>query len=282
MDRGVPSDDNPDDQGPLPGTTKKRQQDMTREEKLQDQRERGARHREKKRKLKPPRQNIATARAEKVREKARASYHEKKKRDLKGTLQAGRDHQQRLRFKRGGGPVRMLVTRAIKNVLAPFRRVDKKKERIRADTLAAAERRASDPAYLALCRTRGRMASWLVSSHPEAYQGKMNGTRELVGCTRAFLLEHLQEQLPGFDASVHEMDHVFPLMLYDVRDASSQRRAMNWTNVQPLTKHENRNKSDKLPTKAMAAKVDRDKWPSGVTEDMLPDIYPGWTTPLRM
>ena len=32
----------------------------------------------------------------------------------------------------------------------------------------------------------------------------------------------------------------------------------------------------------MAAKVDRDKWPPGITEDMLPDIYPGWATPLRM
>lgn len=176
----------------------------------------------------------------------------------------------------------ILVKSAIKNVLAPYHRADTLKRRIAIDTQAAADRRANDPTYLALCRTRARMASWLVSSHPEGYQGKMNGTRELVGCTRAFLLEHLQEQLPGFDASVHEMDHVFPLMLYDVRDASSQRRAMNWTNVQPLTRHENRNKSDKLPTKAMAAKVDRDKWPPGVTEDMLPDIYPGWATALRM
>jgi hypothetical protein len=57
---------------------------------------------------------------------------------------------------------------------------------------------------------------------------------------------------------------------------------MHFTNCQPLTKQENQNKYSKLPTKAMAAKVDRDKWPPGITEDMLPDIYPGWATPLRM
>lgn len=28
--------------------------------------------------------------------------------------------------------------------------------------------------------------------------------------------------------------------------------------------------------------VERWCWPDGVTEDMLPDIYPGWATPLRM
>jgi len=54
------------------------------------------------------------------------------------------------------------------------------------------------------------------------------------------------------------------------------------SNVQPLTKNENINKSAKLPTKAMAAKVERWAWPDGVTEDMLPDIYPGWATALRM
>jgi len=44
---------------------------------------------------------------------------------------------------------------------------------------------------------------------------------------------------------------------------------------------ENEEKFDKLPTKAMAAKVERWCWPAGVTEDMLPDKYPGWATALR-
>jgi len=56
----------------------------------------------------------------------------------------------------------------------------------------------------------------------------------------------------------------------------------HFSNLQPLTPQENGNKFDKLPTKAMAAKVYRDKWPPGITEDMLPDIYEGWSTALRM
>lgn len=32
----------------------------------------------------------------------------------------------------------------------------------------------------------------------------------------------------------------------------------------------------------MAARVERWAWPPGITEDMLPDIYDGWATPLRM
>jgi len=57
---------------------------------------------------------------------------------------------------------------------------------------------------------------------------------------------------------------------------------MHWSNYQLITTAENRTKNDRLPTKAMAAKVERWAWPPGITEDMLPDIYPGWSTPLRM
>ena len=57
---------------------------------------------------------------------------------------------------------------------------------------------------------------------------------------------------------------------------------MSVSNTQLLAMQENRSKSNKLPTKAMAAKVDPACWPDGITMDMLPDIYPGWRTPLRM
>ena len=57
---------------------------------------------------------------------------------------------------------------------------------------------------------------------------------------------------------------------------------MHKSNMQPLTALENGMKGARLPTKAMAAKVDRSCWPDGVTEDMLPTIYPDWSSPLRM
>ena len=88
--------------------------------------------------------------------------------------------------------------------------------------------------------------------------------------------------LSGNTLHEEEIDHVFPMAMYDFSLDQNQYRCSNYTNMQPLTLVENRWKSDKLPTKAMAAKVDRGCWPDGVTEDMLPDIYPGWRTPLRM
>ena len=79
-----------------------------------------------------------------------------------------------------------------------------------------------------------------------------------------------------------EIDHVFPMDMYDFSLDENQYRCSNYTNMQPLLPRENRQKWNKLPTKAMAARVDRSCWPDGITEDMLPDIYPGWRTPLRM
>ena len=70
--------------------------------------------------------------------------------------------------------------------------------------------------------------------------------------------------------------------MYRIQEQKQQEKAMNFTNMQPLTKYENEIKLNKLPTKAMAAKVNPDCWPDGITIDMLPDIYPGWATPLRM
>ena len=90
------------------------------------------------------------------------------------------------------------------------------------------------------------------------------------------------EQESSLTASTSEIDHIFALALYDLRNPQNVARVMHWSNLQLLTRVENQWKTDKLPTKAMAAKVPRELWPDGITEDMLPDIYPGWRTPLRM
>lgn len=90
------------------------------------------------------------------------------------------------------------------------------------------------------------------------------------------------EQLDGRCPDNCQMDHIFPFFAFKREIESAQPKVMHHTNMQPLTKEENQAKRDKLPTKAMAAKVDPACWPDGITMDMLPDIYPGWRTPLRM
>ena len=105
----------------------------------------------------------------------------------------------------------------------------------------------------------------------------------MIGCGAVQLTRHFNTQLTEEDTkgAVH-VDHIFPLARSDLTTASGAQKANHFTNLQPLPSRDNQSKSDKLPTKAMAARVSRDCWPDGITEDMLPDIYPGWATPLRM
>ena len=109
---------------------------------------------------------------------------------------------------------------------------------------------------------------------------KPASTFDLIGCTPEQLIHHLKTTIDDdVDVSNFELDHVFPLSRYSVKDAA---RMTNYRNLQLLNAFENNTKNDKLPTKAMAARVPKEFWPDGVTEDMLPDIYDGWATPLRM
>lgn len=135
-------------------------------------------------------------------------------------------------------------------------------------------RRLTDAEFVVKTRMRARLAYALKRKDGS----KSASTFELVGCTSDQLKDHLQKD--GLCILENEVDHVFPIAAYNVCDQQSL--YMHYTNTQLITKIENRDKSDKLPTKAMAAKVDRSCWPDGITEDMLPDIYPGWATPLRM
>ena len=140
------------------------------------------------------------------------------------------------------------------------------------------ERKQSEPQYALIERARVRLHSFLKVKHGH----KKGKTKDLLACTAEELRDHLQWQRPDDDIRQQVMDHIFPLDRQDMTFLGGQKRAMHFSNLQPLTAEENSSKRDKLPTKAMAAKVERWAWPPGITEDMLPDIYDGWATPLRM
>ena len=141
------------------------------------------------------------------------------------------------------------------------------------------QRRVDDEQYMLTCRMRARLGAFL-REHNIPKQGH---TYELMGCTPNELQEKLQA-LCNQGESLHSMecDHIFPLCRYKLKYKEEQRMAMDVTNMQPLTVQENRDKGDKLPTKAMADRVEQWAWPKGVKYDDLPDIYEGWATPLRM
>lgn len=136
----------------------------------------------------------------------------------------------------------------------------------------------SDSKFNSIKKARMRLTNYL------AVKGlsKKSKTLELICMTAREFRDHLKRQRPELNHSDREIDHIFPLKGHELDTVDSQKQAMHFSNLQPLTAEENGWKSDKLPTKAMAAKVERWAWPPDVTEDMLPDIYDGWATPLRM
>ena len=141
-----------------------------------------------------------------------------------------------------------------------------------------AYRRKTDTTFIITKRMRARLGAF-TRSKLTPKQGK---TFSLIGLSPEGLVRHLREQISGDDLINMQTDHIFPLSIYNIATEGAQFMAMHFSNLQPLTGMENKDKSDKLPTKAMAAKVEQWAWPPGVTEDMLPDIYDGWATPLRM
>lgn len=130
-------------------------------------------------------------------------------------------------------------------------------------------RRLTDHEYVIKDRLRARFRSALLRKGAT----KPGTTESLVGCDAKTLNNYLSFE-PGM-----EIDHIFPFEYYNLHSSEDCAKVMHYTNLIQLTAKENKQKGVQLPTKAMAARVVRWAWPSGITEDMLPDIYPGWATP---
>ena len=139
------------------------------------------------------------------------------------------------------------------------------------------ERRNTDEAYHTAVLLRQRLRGAL----SRGKKAKSDTTMKLVGA-KPHEVKDMLRSLWDRRTKTYEIDHVFPFGLYDMDSDADQHKVMHISNLQPLTMKENRSKWESLPTKAMAAKVERWAWPLGVTEDMLPDTYDGWATPMRM
>jgi hypothetical protein len=80
---------------------------------------------------------------------------------------------------------------------------------------------------------------------------RAKSTAELIGCTRAHLRSHIERQFVGrmswenYGRSWH-IDHIIPLAKHDRNNPAELKRASHWTNLRPLWKRANLDKSDKL------------------------------------
>lgn len=258
---------------------KKRWKDQTKEERRLYHNKKNKESLQRKNANKPARKLKDGKKAQKAREYANRHYQKKKLLDPEKTLKAGRLHQKNLRVKRAGGAVALCVKNAIRNVLKPFRKNDTKVRNQKRRQNIAMEKYKMGGIHRTRTLLAARCKTWVTNKKTT----KSDKTFNLVGVTPAEAHRHVANQLlEGESMNCIEIDHIFPFARYNVESTEDQKKVMNYKNLQPLTKVENVKKIDRLPTKAMAAKVPKELWPDGITEDMLPDIYDGWATPLRM
>lgn len=99
---------------------------------------------------------------------------------------------------------------------------------------------------------RGRIRTALKA----AKMKKGNRTISLLGCTFAELEAHLGDG-PG------EIDHIWPICMYDLTNPAQQRMAFNYRNLQRVSAEYNRRKWTREPSDEEKAKVPIELWPPG-------------------
>ena len=106
-----------------------------------------------------------------------------------------------------------------------------------------AERYNTDEAFRLTQLLRCRMRSALDG------RCKAGKSIDLLGCTPEFLKQHLESLFTdgmawGQKGQWH-VDHVFPVIAFDLTDKRQQRYAFHWSNLQPLWAEDNLCKKDK-------------------------------------
>jgi hypothetical protein len=125
---------------------------------------------------------------------------------------------------------------------------DKKGNRERYNALQR-ERRKNNPQFAVSSNLRSRLNTALRAKNAS----KSTSTIDLIGCTVAFLMLHIEKQwLPGMTwanrghrGAVWHIDHIVPCDAYDLTDPEQQRRCFHYSNLRPLWAVENVRKSAK-------------------------------------
>lgn len=102
-------------------------------------------------------------------------------------------------------------------------------------------------------RMRARVRNALMSQGLQ----KHDKTMEYVGCTPLRLKQHIECQFSegmqwGQPGSVWHVDHIIPLVSFDLSDPQECSKAFHYTNLQPLFAVDNLKKSSKMPDGTLA------------------------------
>lgn len=108
-------------------------------------------------------------------------------------------------------------------------------------------RMATDPGYRMAANLSGRMRNAI-----KWFGGKKNSpTQSLIGCTHEFFRGWLEAQFTGKMSwtnygKLWSVDHIKPVVSFDLLDSVGQRAAFHYSNCQPLIKGANCSKSDRI------------------------------------
>lgn len=101
------------------------------------------------------------------------------------------------------------------------------------------KRRAEDPQFVMMCRLRCRLSDALrvVNSTKSAT------TIQLLGCTPDFLMKHIEslfsKGMTWDNRKLWHLDHIRPLVQFDLLDPAQQRECFHYTNLRPIWWFEN-------------------------------------------
>jgi len=131
--------------------------------------------------------------------------------------------------------------------------------RVRVDQAARdRERYATDMNYQMRKKLRARVYGALVYRKTGRVHktGTTFGEGSLTGCTVEEFKAHIEQQLHGgMTLATIQIDHIWPLALYDLSDPVEQRRAFSWRNCRPAWTKENLEKGMKVPEATLGATV---------------------------
>ena len=97
---------------------------------------------------------------------------------------------------------------------------------------------------------REALASRIVAAVRAQKTVKCAKTAELVGCTHAFFITHIESLfLPGMswaNRSAWHVDHKRPCAAFDLTDPTEQRRCFHFTNLRPMWAKDNQRKGARI------------------------------------
>lgn len=111
-----------------------------------------------------------------------------------------------------------------------------------------ARKMESDPQYRAMYNYRRRVQA----AFKLAKAGKSASLQELVGCSWATYVSHIESQFsPGMDwkdnGKIWQVDHIKPCASFDLTKIEQQKQCFHYTNLQPLWAVDNLKKGSKFP-----------------------------------